>query len=106
MGNLRFYYVAPEEYEDYPDFAVYPHYPGFHLFVHVWTPAKRHYFRHVQWWHLHPDYPERFPYRVDYRHGYGRHDVHFSTHAKFGWHKKTVRSKQVTKPKSKGRHRH
>jgi hypothetical protein len=101
MGNLRYYYVGPNEYKRYPDYKIYPYYPGFSLFVHIHVPAKPFHFRHVHYWHLHPKYHKHFPHRVKYLHGYGRYKHHYTAHARYSWHKKVVKPKPKPKAPAK-----
>ncbi len=110
IGNLRYYYVAPDEYGAYADYEVYPYYPGFQLFVHGYAPENPFHFRHAVCWHLHPDYYKRYPYRANYKFGYSRYSEHYSSNTKHTWHKKVVkptpRGKNVppkAKPKKRNR---
>lgn len=102
IGNMRHYYVFPERYESYPDYEVYPYYPGFHLFAHVYATNAPYHYRHTHRWHLHAKHFELYPHRRNYRHGYGRHKVHYRERAKHHWHKKVVKKTKVVpvgKPK-------
>ena len=101
IGNMRYYYVAAEVHTGYPDHKLYPYYPGFHLFVHVYGPDRPYHFRHVHRWHLHPKYFEIYPHRHEYRRGYGRHKVHYAERARHRWHKKVVKKKIIPLPKVK-----
>jgi hypothetical protein len=102
VGNIRYYYVLPGRHQSYPDYEVYPYYPGFHLFVHVYGPNAPYHYRHVHRWHLHPKYFEVYPHRHEYRRGYGRHKVHYAERAKHHWHKRIVKKTiPVGKPKPK-----
>ena len=101
IGNMRHYYVGPEAYEGYPDYEIYPHYPGFHLFAHVYAPNAPYHYRHAHRWHMHAKHYELYPHRLQYRHGYGRHKVHYRERAKHHWHKKVVKPKHVPPAKLK-----
>ena len=101
IGNMRHYYVLPERYESYPDYEVYPHYPGFHLFAHVYAPNAPYHYRHTHRWHMHAKHYELYPHRLQYRHGYGRHKVHYRERAKHHWHKRVVKKKIIPVPKLK-----
>lgn len=87
MGNLRYYYVAAEEHVNYPDYSIYPYYPGLPRFVHVYTAHNHYHYRHAYYWHRHPGYKKHFPHRAHYRPGYGRYKHHFKEYAGHSWHK-------------------
>ena len=88
IGNVRHYYVGPEPPQRYPDFEIYPYYPGHHLFAHVYAPNAPYHYRHTHRWHLHAKHCELYPHRHNYRHGYGRHKVHYRERARHHWHKR------------------
>lgn len=91
IGNMRYYYVSVGAHVNYPDFEIYPYYPGLHLFAHVYAPDAPYHYRHVFRWHLHPKYYDIYPHRHAYRRGYGRHKVHFAEQARHHWHRRIVK---------------
>jgi hypothetical protein len=71
VGNLRSYYVYPSEYLQYPDYNVYPYYPGVSGFVYSYSAVVPYYYRNPFCWHLNSRYYQFFPYRRFYPWGQG-----------------------------------
>lgn len=87
MGNLRHYYVSPNEYTYYADYNKLPSYPGVTSYVYTPTPAVPYYYRYPYYWHGNPYYYSYYPYRVNYRWGYGAYPYHYGYYGYRPWYR-------------------
>lgn len=87
MGNLRRYYVAPTEYTVYKDYNTPPYYPGVSNFAYIPTATVPYYYRYPYYWHENPYYNSYYPYRANYRWGFGAYPYHYSYWGNHSWYR-------------------